>query len=160
MFDEQQKVRVGYTREMARKVSKKYNLVPPVDVVYVAQGEGFDVEYELMAVCAQFNRQEKVIVVNKNDHLHRQRLSIAHELGHIFLHHDIDFHNYNGQSNDFEKFRNVQENEAFEFARELLVPLKHINLFNKEGLTIPEMASRCCVSNEVIFISLQKLNKF
>lgn len=159
MSYETQKVRIGFSRDVARKVTKKYKLYPPVDVINVAESEGFEIEYEQLAVCAQFNRFEKFIVVNKKDHLNRQRFSIAHELGHFYLHHDMDYHSFNGRTDDFGRFRTVQENEAFEFARELLVPLTHINQYLKEGLSIDEMALRFLVSKEVMFISLKSHNK-
>ncbi len=65
---------------------------PPIDVERIAQSLGARVlEYpewddDLSAVLAWMHNDQPVIIVNADHHEHRQRFSIAHEIGHLVLH--------------------------------------------------------------------------
>jgi Zn-dependent peptidase ImmA (M78 family) len=157
------KPRIGFARNCARAISKKYNVSPPVDVEAIAIEEGYSLEHEPIAVPAQLNRALGVITIKKDDHIHRQRLSLAHELGHHFLNHDLEFHDYPGEPGEFETYRNGQEAEAFEFASELLVPLMVINKQLEGNRNLPEaaqeLAKKCLVSEDMVWISLKNHRK-
>ena len=67
------------------------------------------------------------IVVSKNQPKNRRNFTIAHELGHLFLHmgYKIDPMKWNNQKNTYyRKGYSIQEYEANEFAAALLMPKK------------------------------------
>lgn len=101
-------------------LKKFYNkpLCPPIDIEYLAKCLGFQVVriYAVGDECSGIvSPKHKLIGVNGNHHPHRQRFTIAHEVGHILLHHPA------------EQQCTVREVAAFNreadmFASELLVP--------------------------------------
>ncbi|MGD0916973.1 MAG: ImmA/IrrE family metallo-endopeptidase [Thermodesulfobacteriota bacterium] len=158
----EEQARIGFVREMARKVLKKYGVTQPgTPVEDIAKGEGFNLVYRVWPnrVGALLLRTGKTIGVNSNHHPHRQRFSIAHELGHYFLNHRQD---------DYEKgitldnppvgddFSKIQNTEAHEFASELLVPLPIIKEAYKTVKDVKALAEMFNVSLEVMFIALEK----
>lgn len=96
-----------------------------VDVVHVANLLGYSVfQADLGASIAgmvEKNAQEAKIYINKNELPERQRFTIAHEIGHILLHHkggqDIEFTDYRNNDRYDQK-----EFEADNFAAALLMP--------------------------------------
>ena len=94
--------RVGYARELARKTINEYftNNPPqvlPIPIKDIAEYHGFEL-YDLDTM----NENQKAIVyflpedgrkligVNRKYHIHNQRFSIGHELGHYFISHPIE----------------------------------------------------------------------
>jgi Zn-dependent peptidase ImmA (M78 family) len=65
-------------------------------------------------------------MVNQNDEHTRRRFTIAHELGHYFLHFDAERDPGDSEKNSvivsFRGWKNPIETEANEFAAELLMP--------------------------------------
>jgi Zn-dependent peptidase ImmA (M78 family) len=121
--------RIGFPREMARKVLKKYAVTQPdTPLEEIAKGEGLEILFRRWpnSVGAQLLRKNRIIGVNSNHHPHRQRFSIAHELGHYFLNHRLDDYEKNVTLDNppaGDDFSRIQNREADEFANELLVPL-------------------------------------
>ena len=91
-----------------------------------------------------------IIVYNKNIPPHRQRFTVAHELGHIALEHTSIF----GDCDQYSK--KSQEKEADAFAGELLIPSPDLKFFLKTPKSIQEIIDRYNTSKEVIFIAIQK----
>ena len=98
----------------------------PVDVVKIANKLDFDVflsDFDEKNVSGMVvnSKDEKSIYVNKNDIPQRQRFTIAHEIGHIVLHHkneefsEVDFRNT-------DELPTQKEIEANAFAAALLMP--------------------------------------
>jgi hypothetical protein len=111
----------------------------PLDVVGLASSIGLQVEFLLLPddVSGFLKRKDGgwAIGVNSRHHPNRQRFTIAHELGHYFLHRD------QGDFTDHALFRRDLQNdhreyEANSFASKLLMPehefrdmaIKHPNL--------------------------------
>ena len=101
---------------------------------------------------------ERNIFVNINDVPTRQRFTIAHELGHYFLH-----HNEAASENDliisFRGERNEKEFEADFFAAELLMPEEQVSKAYKQ-LSIPFvsiLATQFNVSNAAMRYRLNEL---
>lgn len=153
------RARIGWARETARSVAKRYGLKPPVDVHGLASAAGLKVAYDLIAVPAQYYREERLIVVKKDEHRHRQRFSIAHELGHWFLHHDVMRDKCTECGDGFRAFERAVEAEAHEFAAELLVPLTILNRLVKEGASPSQMASAFDVSEAALWVRLTRTGK-
>ena len=106
---------LAYCRAAARAVVKRHAITkPPVDVETIAQAEGFAVERAPLGDLEgrmRKNSGQWTIEVNSGRHVHAQRFTIAHELGHHVMGHDSC-----GSAD-------LQERQADVFAAELLIPL-------------------------------------
>src|SRR6202166_665518 len=108
-----------------------------------------------------------VIVVNPAHHINRQRFTIAHELGHYFLHEGLEEHvdeNFRvaWRNADSSKAINWIEIEANRFAAELLMPTRFLeldlnSLENIDKRTVALLATKYIVSPEAMKIRLSQL---
>src|ERR1700722_10633578 len=118
--------------------------LPPVPVEQLANFAGADVHYEpfsgeLSGMVHRESKSRAVIGVNALHSPTRQRFTIAHELAHLILHQDEEFH---VDENSPIRFRSPlsgaavdsDEIEANQFAAELLMP---VSLLNGEIEKIP-----------------------
>lgn len=115
-----------------------------------------------------------VIVVNKKNPLERQRFTIAHELGHYFLHANQSVHIDDRDTAELVLYRDRQSSEAThireiqanQYAAELLMPSAMIDSDVKElrkrnmGLSeiVVELAERYKVSQAAMTIRLSKIS--
>lgn len=158
--------RVGFARKMARKYLKKYGVkTPGTPVEEIIKAEGLRIEYRPWGdgLSGLLLHKARVIAINANKPRLHQRFSLAHELGHYALNHDylksqglgaVDIDNPPGAN--IHPTDNFIEQEANEFAGELLVPmqmLKEKYRYEKNGL---KLAAVFDVSMDVITISLMK----
>lgn len=109
------------------------------------------------------NNDKIYICVNSLDNPRRKRFTIAHELGHYFRHREeIDgegFVDGFGKTMFRNKEKNKQENEANEFAAELLMPEdEFIEEWNKSDSNITSMANLFIVSESAIITRARFLN--
>jgi len=131
---------------------------PPVPVEKIAtkfeiQVVPFDFHDGVSAV---FKKDRGVIGVNKNHHPVRQRFSVAHELGHFLLGHDIGIDDLVEEG--FSK-TDPKEREANAFASALLMPTVWIKKsVAQNGLDIEKLARIYDVSKQSITIRLLGLN--
>jgi Zn-dependent peptidase ImmA (M78 family) len=113
----------------AREVLKNYELSePPIDVFKIAKKEGFKILRQKLpqdiSGMLEKTKTEKNIYVNSTHAINRQRFTVAHELGHHFL------HRLDGEHKDTTTlFRKEDDSleidkEANKFASELLMPEK------------------------------------
>lgn len=107
------------------------------------------------------NDDKPEIILNRDDCMTRKRFTIAHELGHYFLHCDGKLKDsfFEMRSNFNGKNKDPKEIEANKFAAELLVPEKLILLEYKKML-VPEkrlLAIKFGVSEDVIKYRLKGL---
>jgi len=118
----------GKARQVLNEFYGSGPVVLPVNVVEIANAHGIDVlradfgkkfEESVFGYIAK-NKGSVRIYVNKKNAYVRRRFTIAHELGHYFLHHD--------NPNEFRYMdlrstkRTSEETEANRFAEELLMP--------------------------------------
>lgn len=102
-------------------------------------------------------KDEYIIIVNKNHPPARKNFTIAHELGHYCLHRN--------QKNKFEDhtfFRNknssTEESQANIFAAELLMPEEEfLNVINRGVDTITELSEEFSVSTLAVRVRAQQL---
>ena len=105
-----------------------------------------------------------VIAVNPAHHINRQRFTIAHELGHFFLHDSLEQHvdqdfRVAWRNAESSKAINWNEIEANRFAAEMLMPTRLL-LSDLESLevvdkrTVALLAKRYVVSPEAMKIRL------
>jgi Zn-dependent peptidase ImmA (M78 family) len=116
---------VGRARAIARKILKKHGITsPPVDVAALIKAEapGFRVIYEEGwpdHLSGLTSKAEQTIRINGTHSPLRRRFSLAHELGHICLEHEVIL----PHRIDEETIGPELEREADEFAGELLMPI-------------------------------------
>ena len=160
-------VRNQFVRQMARKVLADSKIkAPPVDLLRIltAHGIGYEeVDDFPDTVDALFIEDGAKVyaAVNARQHLHRQRFSLAHELGHYFLHRDgmpedavtIDSPP-TGEDEIGAPTKSPAEIEADLFAGELLVPLEMLKAHVSKG--IPELSKIFVVSEQVISIAISR----
>lgn len=126
------KPRIGFARNWARKVIAEYRISqPPVDVEAIATGEGLQVKLIdswPTKVSGLLLREPRLIGINAKHTRTRRRFSLAHELGHWFMHHELPWH---GEDVTIDtpppppdEKKHPIEKEANEFAAELLAPRK------------------------------------
>ncbi|MGA8429259.1 MAG: ImmA/IrrE family metallo-endopeptidase [Candidatus Sulfotelmatobacter sp.] len=158
-------VRAAFVRKMASKVLKESRIdTPPVDLVAILRKHG--IEYEEVedfpdSVDALIIEDDAKVyaAVNSRHHLHRRRFSLAHELGHHFLHKDGRFEEpitIDSPPSEEDEFgsKAPAEIEADLFAGELLVPLEMLKRHVKKG--IPELSKIFLVSEQVVSIAISK----
>jgi len=158
-MEEPQSARVGFSRQLARKVLKDAKAEEiPVKlgkiVTYFKNikvfSRPFTGDMEGIEVC---DGENSYIGYKEDNPVVRKRSTLAHELGHSFLSHNNP--NNSCRNNVEEK---VIENEAWAFAREILMPIK---IFKKEYKANPDLsylAFKFWVSKEMITTRLLELN--
>lgn len=108
---------------------------PPVDVHAVAAACGIPVLYwpsdnESLSGLAVDTPRGPVIAVHEGHHLHRQRFTIAHELGHIVMGHldafHLDLNVPSSQAGDPPYYNWSHERAANDFAANLLMPVSFV----------------------------------
>lgn len=133
----------------------------PVDVVKIANTNDISVyEGELDKKISGAIRYDKSkntfeILVNKNDLKVRQRFTIAHELGHYFLHKEI-LENDEIHIDTMYRMTNKQEQEVDYFAGALLMNKTILENLQKEN-TIAELAELFNVSVSAMTVRLDIL---
>ncbi|TGM04721.1 ImmA/IrrE family metallo-endopeptidase [Leptospira yasudae] len=103
---------------------------PIINLLEIIESQGIPIvpfqfhEDEKFSGCAiQFQQEQPAIIFNRNHPMDRIRFSIAHELGHVFLHH---FGNFEDSAIPFEFRENLRESQANDFASEFLMPAEEI----------------------------------
>ena len=130
---------------------------PPVNAAKLARIYGFRVyeaafEGEYAESVAGFIEVEKnKITVNEKDSIARRNFTIAHELGHYLLEHDLSRDYSVLMRNQYHQIpKTTIEQEANCFAAHLLVPTVFLSEFLDEGYSDEELANIFGVSKEVI----------
>lgn len=140
-------------------LADNYVVEPPVDVAEIAANNGLDVrvaefpaEYQGVSGFINLEDGRPAVYVNADDPPHRQKFTIAHELGHWLLHEDeirtnpkkaILFRIAIGETNS-----DPLEKQANAFAAELLVPME---LFAKvKDKPVKDLVDMFDVSSDVI----------
>ena len=144
----------------------------PVDVIKIANSNDIKVyEGDLnkkISGAIRYNKDENKfeILINKNDIKVRQRFTIAHELGHYFLHQDflkseeihvdIMYRSINNNESEIEKLRE-KEKEVDYFAGALLMNRTLLEKIHKENNSIKELAEIFNVSVSAMTVRLDIL---
>lgn len=119
-------------RKIANRVSKIYNLYPPVEFKRVFVEKGIKYKEEKLTTngdgYSELKDSNLEIVVNSEmNYIPRKRFTIAHELGHIFIgwHDDVTLCKTDNEYVDHNRL-DIQEKEANVFASELLMPTEWV----------------------------------
>lgn len=125
-----------------------YNGIFPIDPIIIAVNAGLKVYTEILApnVSGQIFYKEKKIIIEKTDYFTRQIFSVAHELGHFFLHNDGTSHTSLRDTNASVGI-DRKEIEANIFAANLLMPKDEVIKRIGEGFKLDSLASYFNVSS-------------
>lgn len=146
-----------FCRQRARELLAELGLTePPVRVEDVARDCGLKVSYvrKGRGFSGQLLREQRVIEVEVNMHPHRQRFTIAHEIGHYVLNHSPVFCIFDDVgTNDPLK---ANERQAQIFASELLMPEPWLKKYwTKLNRDYKALARTFFVSDEAMFRRLE-----
>ncbi len=121
------KIPKGPIQHLMEEVEDKSIILMPIK---------FLAEEKFTACALDLKYSNPLIIYNSTDPIDRIRFSIAHELGHIFLHH------HGEQDSDlsvpYEFNQKIKEEQANEFASEFLMPENEI-MKDLNGLTIEKL---------------------
>jgi len=160
----------AFSRSMAKKVLKDYKLLGiPTDLSvifknlglkYIELNDADDIDGAIMEI----KGKPAIAVLNKARPLQRQRFTLAHELGHIFLKHtrrDIyDSDEIRENSNKLiSKTKPPQETEADIFASELLIPYEQLKKYTADMSNIDKLTSIFMVSRQAMTIAIMNFWK-
>ena len=154
--------------EKAREIYIEHGLTAGFDTVEFAEKLGFKIRKVSKATSKEIFKSDKdfagaidyqkdIIYINEDDCLERRRFTVAHELGHWFLHKSED-----GGSVDFRDGNSTpKEVEANAFASELLMPKlevkKFINDMNGKSFYLSEFAGKFKVSKQASIYKLKEV---
>lgn len=103
-------------------------------------------------------KESEQAIVYLNDTInnrHRRRFTLAHELGHVFLNHNLDSIHY--RHNEIDSQDNIQEMQANVFARDLLMPATVLAALDIH--TTEEIMELCHVSRQSAEIRAKRLEE-
>jgi Zn-dependent peptidase ImmA (M78 family) len=160
----------NFRRLTANEVLEKYKITDvPVDLEKICEGEKLKINvFDLSGPEKKYNRkisgiliiddEGRDIFVNEKDNHLRQRFTIAHELGHFFMHRKDDV--TKGSLISFRGERTKGETEADQFAAELLMPEKRLmEAYENEIFpTARKLAEIFGVSKAAMMFRLDRLN--
>jgi Zn-dependent peptidase ImmA (M78 family) len=129
---------------------------PPIDIIKVADCCGLVVEYvdRKAGFSGQLIRERRVIEVQVSDHRHRQRFTIAHEIGHYVLGHTPVYSEFN--EDIATNPRRINDRQADAFASELLMPESQLKEYFLEfRRDYKAIARKFDVSDTAMFIRLE-----
>lgn len=155
----------SFARNMARKVLKNYKLSEvPTNLTVIFQG--LDLKYielndadEIDGAILEIEGKPAIAVLNRARPLQRQRFTLAHELGHIFLEHtkrDI-YDSEEIRESDLQswgKTKPPKELEADTFAAELLVPYEHLKKYAADMNNVDKLAGIFLVSKQAMTVAI------
>lgn len=160
----------SFAKKMARKVIKDYGLdTIPVDLnkVFVA------LKYKIVelndpkdidGMILKIKDQPIVVVINKAKPMTRQRFTLAHELGHIFLAHDqrdlYDAEEARDEEDAPLNSKPPKEREADIFASELLIPCDKLKLYKGDMKDLEKLANIFDVSKGAMAIAMDNYFRF
>ncbi len=133
-------------------------LVAPINIELIARGCGFSVVRIHSAgdeLSGLVSPRHKLIGVNGNHHAHRQRFTVAHEIGHILLNHPPESRCTAKQIGECNR-------EADVCASELLIPTQLLtpHLFQMRATAAGTLSKLFAVSEEAMVLKMQHIHDY
>lgn len=155
----------SFARNMARKVIKDYKLAEvPTDLTRVSQKLGLKyIELNdpegIDGAIIEIESKPAIAFLNKAKPIQRQRFTLAHELGHIFLKHSKrDLYDAEDSRDIGEELTDQskppKEKEADTFASELLIPYDKLKKYEADINDIAKLAGIFQVSKQAMTIAV------
>lgn len=149
------------TSDILRDAYGKDPIVPPIELNRLLIKNDINLKFgnfNSSDVVGAYDKASKTIFIAESDPYLRQAFTVAHELGHYFLHKDKKtevFHR--SQWLDPSLIKTDQEREADWFAASLLMPKSLISLYFKQVGDIGMVANGFAVSSQAAFYRLKNL---
>lgn len=134
---------------------------PPIDLDKILAQSGLTLKFGTFKderVSGYYSRPDRTIYVAEDDPYHRQAFTIAHELGHFYMHKEREqeiFYRTESLQLDVQDVQ--EEKEANRFAAALLMPAKLVELYWEVMFNIKEMAKVFNVSQTAMAFRLKNL---
>jgi Zn-dependent peptidase ImmA (M78 family) len=163
-------------KKTVKSILQRYKLKVPVDLSFIAQQEGIQIRQESLEDRVSgmliLKEEQSIIVINQEHHPNRQRFTIAHELGHFFLHKNLAHVFFDESLLFFRDEHSAQgskyhEIEANIFAAELLMPEQFLlerlldesfdALDDLQDSALGKLAAELEVSSQALTIRLTRL---
>lgn len=149
------------TRDILEENLGKINeLELPINLAKILEKYKFILYYALFkdpSVGGTYKKQDNLIIVAKDDPIKRQFFTVAHELGHYFLHKKNQEIFYRKQAIQFNGEGTLEETEANWFAASLLMPKELVLNIWKERTNVEYLAAKFGVSRSAAFWRLKNL---
>lgn len=149
------------TMDLLKDIYTNTTIIPPIDLEKVVKKSDIEVRvvnFENPDIEGIYNRSEKVIYVKDSTAYPRVAFTIAHELGHYYLHQDKPAEVfYRNDALFLNPDHKEQEQEANWFAASLLMPKEIFIDFWQIINDIDQIASRFSVSNSAAYWRLKNL---
>lgn len=149
------------TRDILEENLGKINdLDLPINLAKILERYKFVLYYAIFKdpnVGGTYKKADNLIVVAKDDPIKRQFFTVAHELGHFFLHKKTQDVFYRKQAIEFNGEGTLEEKEANWFAASLLMPKELILKVWGERQSVDYIAAKFGVSRTAAFWRLKNL---
>jgi len=159
--------RINEIEQVTRKVIGDYlgdpaNISLPIDIATILKKIGlklYSANFDDQTVAGVYDKNKKEVYVDANDLKTRQLFTIAHELGHYFLHPDksTDVF-YRHTANQFDEKDASNEQEANWFAASLVMPKEIVERVWNEEKDEKLISARFGVSLSAAHWRLKNLN--
>ncbi|HZM63672.1 MAG TPA: ImmA/IrrE family metallo-endopeptidase [Candidatus Saccharimonadales bacterium] len=119
----------------AKAIREQYGVTErPVRLSEIARKEGIEILYfipneKTNEIFGLLDKKKKTIFLNADEPAARQSFTLAHELGHYFLHHKSNEYDVYRRDSLYAEGKPEKEQEADYFAAELLMPEELIQRF-------------------------------
>lgn len=155
-----------FAKDTARKVLKDHKLTSiPTDLKKIFDKLGLQfIELEdptdIDGAIIEIDGKPRIAVLNKSKSISRQRFTLAHELGHIFLSHNKrDFYEIVENESEVpdspsEKAKPPKEIEADVFASELLIPYHQLKKHQDSVNDLENISKLFQVSKDAMSIAI------
>src|SRR3990172_6760784 len=159
-----------FARNMARKALKDYDLSEvPTDLLkiftqlglkYIEMNDAEDIDGAIIEI----GGKPAIAVLNKAKPLPRQRFTLAHELGHIFLAHTRrDIYDPEESRENVrqltDKLKPPKEKEADVFASELLIPYEQLKKYTADINNIEKLCGIFQTSKQAMTLAVMNFWK-
>lgn len=137
------------------------NLETPVNLAKILEKYKFTLYYALFKdpnVGGAYKKADHIIIVAKDDPIKRQFFTVAHELGHYFLHNKRQDVFYRKQAVEFNNNESLEEKEANWFAASLLMPKELVIKTWNHKQSVEYLAAKFGVSQTTAYWRLKNLN--
>lgn len=130
----------------------------PIDLEEIAKSLGLKVEYFPFSdeISGLLKKEMGIVGINETQHPKRQRFTLAHEIGHYVLGHNINHTEDLIDDNATNSLSDI-EREANYFASVLLMPKKHMSEATKKGIELTNLSHDFQVSEQALTIRLLEL---
>ncbi len=139
----------------------KEDVVPPIQLNLIIEFAGLTLKqgrFQEEDVSGAYDKSNKTIYIKENDSYARKAFTVAHELGHFYLHDSKPYETFFRYDIDrIEKEERILEQEANCFAASLLMPKPVITVLWRAIGDINEIAKRCDVSSTAAHYRLKNL---